>query len=197
MDLILKELLLFELMAHWRTTWRELYCFFQVRTHSMLKPLCGGLLKHLQANILVMEDNVHHQSYTHAQESPEKTLSSHFRLTPRLCTSRKWMLRQSCKLPSWVLRSNPICRRRHTKSGRNWASRNLNTSLSNHYLTVKLIRLQWPNKNTDFIQSVQKSYCINKKQKQKQSSSKSNPGEKGESKFQNCCIIVLQMPGFQ
>ena len=41
-----------------------------------------------------------------------KALSFHICLTFRFCTNRKWKLRQSCKLPDWMLK---VCPHTHTE----------------------------------------------------------------------------------
>lgn len=54
-----------------------------------------------------LEGPVHAQDWIHAQKRPKKTVRSHFQLTLRLWTCRKWKLWQSCKLLGWALKSTP------------------------------------------------------------------------------------------
>ena len=70
------------------------------------------------------------QSHIHTR--PKKAKSSHFSLTPRLCTNKRWRLRQSHKLPAWVLKYAPStthCPLANT--GRFTDFRHLRRSLSN------------------------------------------------------------------
>lgn len=64
---------------------------------------------HIPGNL---ESQVHVQGCAHALERLEKALSAHLWLNLRLCASRKWKLRQSCKLPAECGRCAPTCMQR-------------------------------------------------------------------------------------
>lgn len=52
-----------------------------------------------------LEGQIHAQSWAHSQKRPQKALSNHLWLTFRLCASRKWEVRQSCKLAKFWKRA--------------------------------------------------------------------------------------------
>ena len=59
-----------------------------------------------------LEGHTHAQGRTYALKRPKRALSFHLWLTCMFCRSRKWRLRQSCKLSAWVLK---VCPNMHTE----------------------------------------------------------------------------------
>lgn len=85
---------------------------------SWLRRYVGGIMAFKSrwiCQVIGGKGDVHVQNCIHTQKSTEKTLSFFLLLAFKLCTSRKWRLRQSYKWPGQVLRSalthsQPMCK---------------------------------------------------------------------------------------